>query len=176
MPTYLAKQATDGPEFPASYGEDTHLGLLCRRLGAKGRFERGLQARHLHTRTARQFLSGAFEHGVGTFWLHRLHADLVGDLDPEQFLRGLPRPLRRVVEELAHSDAGTWSDLACSASELVGRAGWQSGQIGMLRLMRRVAAHRGLVWASEQATSLEAKGEPTSTPTPKASEARASRW
>ncbi|MDA8044203.1 MAG: glycosyltransferase family 2 protein [Actinomycetota bacterium] len=157
----LALRTTAGDQFPASFGEDTHLGLLCHRLGLRGRFVRRLTARHLHSRTLPQFLRDAYQRGQAAVWLHHLHPDLVPAPDRSQYTAGLPAPLRPAVEH-------NWP-IARRAVEAgatgAGRMHSYRVEEAGVKLLRRWAAHQGMVEAL-QALATASAGAPAADPDP----------
>ncbi len=85
------------PSFPEHYHEDQDFGIRCAKAGLRGRFDRGLLARHAHTRTPEQFLRDARKEGAGKVAIHREHADLLGPFDASTLEAGLPAPARWAV-------------------------------------------------------------------------------
>jgi glycosyltransferase involved in cell wall biosynthesis len=135
-----ALAVTAGEEFPASYGEDTHLGLLCHRLDCRGRFVRRLAAQHLHSRTRDQFVRDAYQRGMALVWLHHLHPELVPAPDPSRFTVDLPVPLRRLVEH----DSRLGRKLVETGGSVAGRVHWYQGEEQAIKSLRRWAARLGV--------------------------------
>ncbi|MHB1534162.1 MAG: glycosyltransferase family 2 protein [Acidimicrobiales bacterium] len=150
LPRSLALSVTAEDDFPASFGEDTHFGLMCHRRGARGIFDRSLGASHLHKRTMRQFLSDAYEQGAGAWWLHHLHGDLLGTLDPEEFLGGMPRFARYVVSALESRDLGTVFTAGATLAWAASEARWFAAEMAVARALRRLSARQGLADASQR--------------------------
>jgi len=134
-----ALAVTAGDEFPASYGEDTHLGLLCHHLGCRGRFVRRLAAQHLHSRTLDQFVRDAYQRGMALVWLHHLHPGLVPAPDPSDFTGDLPAPLRWLVEH----DSRLGRRLVETGGSVAGSLHWYQGEEQAIKTLRRWAARQG---------------------------------
>ncbi len=146
MPKSLALAST-AEEFPASFGEDTHMGLTCLRLGATGVFDRRLAAAHLHSRTITQFVANAYEQGRGLVWLHYLHEDLIGPLAPDAFFEGLPGPLRRGLSALDERQLRRGAAAAAAASTQAARLGLSALERRATQLARKLSGRRGVAVA-----------------------------
>ena len=147
LPRDLALEVTEGPDFPASFGEDTHMGLRCHRSGASGRFLRSLSAQHLHSRTLAQFVKDSFEQGAGKYWLHHLHPDLLGSLDLSHFTASLPATLRRMIDR--HEEAT--KRMASAVVHLGGAARIYAAETAGVKLLRKVALQEGVMQAKSLA-------------------------
>jgi glycosyltransferase involved in cell wall biosynthesis len=85
------------PAFDARYNPDRDLGLRLAAAGVTGRFDRALAAEHLYERSLDAFLRDAAATGEGTWLVHRLHAEAVGPLPQDVYLRTCsPRTLPAV--------------------------------------------------------------------------------
>ena len=75
------------PAFDARYNPDRDLGLRLAAAGLTGRFDRALAAQHRYERSLDAFLRDAAATGEGTWLVHRLHADALGPLPQDGYLR-----------------------------------------------------------------------------------------
>jgi glycosyltransferase involved in cell wall biosynthesis len=126
-----------GPGIPAGYGyhEDRDLGLRCRAAGLRGVFDRRLCARHLYEKTPAAFRRAARNSGVTRAAVHRSHADAVGPLPDDFFVRAAPMPGRLLVR-LARRRRARWPVLVL--------LGTIAAVAGTLRLFR-VETHAGFL-------------------------------
>jgi glycosyltransferase involved in cell wall biosynthesis len=75
------------PAFDARYNPDRDLGLRLAAAGLTGRFDRALAAEHRYERSLDAFLRDAAATGEGTWLVHHLHADAVGPMPQDAYLR-----------------------------------------------------------------------------------------
>jgi glycosyltransferase involved in cell wall biosynthesis len=154
LPRTAALEVVAGPEFPASFGEDTHFGLESAALGLAGTFSRALRADHLHDRTTAQFLRDSEEQGAGRWWLHHLHHATLGSFDPETYLRELPGPVRALVERLVSTERSHLAAVAGPLAEALGAVHRYGAETTVARAFRRVALYRGARLAPGRAERL----------------------
>jgi GT2 family glycosyltransferase len=130
--------------FVAARHVDRHFGLVCHRAGLTAQLDRDLHAVHRHTRDLQSFGRDSREQGSGLFWIHAVHGDLVGPLEPGRFAAGLPAPARWLVG-LARRPRGyrLVAGALRSAARMAGRLPLAWIQITALRLLRRVEQQRG---------------------------------
>ncbi len=130
----------------SGYHEDMDFGLSCEAAGLTGVFDRSLRATHMYERSPEGFVRDARSSGTNLPAVHRRHAELLGPLPRDFAVRGLPSPLRGLVE------AGT----RLRPVRAVTRAGaGLAGRLGRLTLERRAA---GLLWRMEQGAAARRVG------------------
>jgi glycosyltransferase involved in cell wall biosynthesis len=142
----------DSTAFSERYHPDRELGLRLLKAGLTGVFDRGIRARHLHSRSLEGFLRDARSQGAGRLLVHRLHEDVLGPMPPDFFERDLPAPGRALVG-LARRPLGermTRRALAGSIG-LAGRVHWYAGQETAAKLARRVEQDHGSRAAAHRA-------------------------
>lgn len=143
------------PDFPDLYHEDQDFGLRCLRAGLTGIFDRSLRASHLHTRTIEGFLRDARSQGAGQVFVHRLHSDVVGTLDPRSFEKGLPLATRPMMRTAAVPVLGRlWVRGLVLLAGTAGRFHAFSLESTAIRLVRRIEQQRGAILARHDRLSL----------------------
>jgi glycosyltransferase involved in cell wall biosynthesis len=85
------------PSYTARYHADRDFGLRCLKAGLTARFDRALSSIHSYERSVDAFFSDARDQGRGTAYMHQLHEDVLGPLDPGILTSNLPRPARVLV-------------------------------------------------------------------------------
>jgi glycosyltransferase involved in cell wall biosynthesis len=140
----LERSGAMDEDFVAARHVDRHFGLVCHRAGLTAAFDRDLHAVHHHSRDLRSFGRDSREQGIGLFWIHAVHGDVVGPLDRRRFAAGLPLPARWIVE-LARRPRG-YALVAGAlrwATTVAGRLPIAWIEVTSLRLLRRVEQQRG---------------------------------
>jgi glycosyltransferase involved in cell wall biosynthesis len=131
--------------FPERYHPDREFGIRCLKAGLVGRFDRSLVARHHYVRSLSDFRADARSGGRATAVIHRLHSDVLGMVDPELSVRGVPRPARSVIRlsrfRVFH-DVG--SAFVATLVGLLGRLRALSPQRSATKLLSRMEYQRGL--------------------------------
>ncbi len=137
------------PSFSAKYHQDREFGLRCMKAGLVGVFDRSLGAEHIHYRNLAAFRRDAQAQGVGRRTLHEVHGDILGPLLPDEFEKGLLRPLRLVVR--ACRRPFIHRAVTATLATIVGIAGKMrlSGiEISVAKMLRRIEQARGSIDAA----------------------------
>jgi glycosyltransferase involved in cell wall biosynthesis len=124
--------------FRERYHPDREFGIRCLKAGLVGRFDRTLVAHHRYARSLPAFRSDARSQGAATTILHRLHADVLGPLDPALSAAGTPRPVRWAIRL---SRSRTFHEAASAGlAAIVRLVGWRDAA----KLLVRMEHQRGL--------------------------------
>ncbi len=86
-----------GDDFRGVYHADQDFGLRCAAAGLDGVFLRDLASEHVHERPLPAFIRDARAQGAGRVRLALAHPDVVLPPSDEEFLTGLPRPVRSLA-------------------------------------------------------------------------------
>jgi glycosyltransferase involved in cell wall biosynthesis len=140
----LERSGAMDEDFVAARHVDRHFGLVCHRAGLTATFDRDLHAIHRHSRDVRSFGRDSREQGIGLFWIHAVHGDVVGPLDRRRFAAGLPAPARWMVA-LARRPRGyrLVAGALGWATTVAGRLPIAWAEVTALRLLRRVEQQHG---------------------------------
>jgi glycosyltransferase involved in cell wall biosynthesis len=135
------------PAFDARYNPDRDLGLRLAAAGLTGRFDRALAAEHLYERSLDAFLRDAAATGEGTWLVHRLHADAVGPLPQDAYLRTCSPRTRPAVRFARRPRSGpairaavALARAACSAG--VRRIDERAASVAFAMIQQRAALER----------------------------------
>lgn len=82
---------------PYTNHRDRDFGLRCEEAGLRGVFDRTLKATHKHQRPPAGYARSARGSGFNRWVVHRLHADVLGELADDCYQRGLPFHAGRLV-------------------------------------------------------------------------------
>ncbi len=95
----LIRVGVSSDRFSQHWHRDTDLGLRLQADGARGLFDRRLEAIHLHAQSSESFLRAGHERGQSTWLLEAEHGERIRGNRPDRILDGLsvPGPSRRVV-------------------------------------------------------------------------------
>jgi len=105
----LLRVGVASDRFPVRWHADTDLGLRLQEAGARGVFDRRLEAAHLHAQATGPFLREAHERGEAAWLLQQEHCERHGDVRPEPMFEGLGYPARQMVSFLGREGRAQWS-------------------------------------------------------------------
>jgi len=144
MPREYALRIGLTSDFAQGYHQDRDFGLRCAKAGLRGRFDRSLAARHLHERSLDAFIRDARRQGAGRRQIHELHPELLPTLEPDEFAKDLPGPLRAFVLACRRPRL---AERACAvlrtAAGLAGRLRLWPLETAAVKLLRRIEQQRG---------------------------------
>jgi hypothetical protein len=132
--------------FDERYHEDQDFGIRCLKAGLEGIFDRSLLARHDHVRSVDGLLRDARNAGAGRVLVHRLHEDVLGPLDDEVFVSGVPLSVRWVVRLARRPRARVLTlSLLRRWVAIAGAVRLRSLEIRSVQLLRRIAFQTGAI-------------------------------
>jgi glycosyltransferase involved in cell wall biosynthesis len=131
--------------FHERYHPDREFGIRCMKAGLVGRFDRSLVARHHYARSLSHFRRDSRSQGSATALIHSLHPDILGPVDPNVSLTGVPAVARPVIRVSRSRSA----QYVASASvgyvvRLLGKLNARSLQRDAAKLLGRMEYQRGL--------------------------------
>ncbi len=141
----LARVPYESGVFARTNHSDRDFGLRCMAAGMRGVFDRSLAATHEHVRPLPAFLRDARRQGAGRALLHAAHGDVLGPLELDTTLDGLPAPVRALVGldrygPLRVALTGTLTGLARAASW----ARVEPVEVASAKVLRRLATRQGI--------------------------------
>ncbi|MFZ0383857.1 MAG: glycosyltransferase [Solirubrobacteraceae bacterium] len=129
---------------------DASTFMYAGKAGLRGRFDRSLQAEHVHARNIPTLRREARGQGAGRVKIHRVRADVLPPFDGRRFACDLPAPLRRVVVACRRPRLGTFcAGGLAAAAKLAGRLRRWRLETNLVKLLRRVELQRGALDAAE---------------------------
>ncbi len=125
--------------FPVRWHADTDLGLRLAAAGARGVFDRGLRADHLHAQSTASFLRDALERGQAMRLLQEQHPEQCGDAGTAPAAAARPGRAVRALSVLGGGGrATTVGRLLMRVGAGAERLGWTGLSEQLARLARRL--------------------------------------
>lgn len=141
----LARVPYEAGAFARTNHSDRDFGLRCLAAGLRGVFDRSLAATHEHVRPLPAFLRDARRQGAGRALLHSAHADVLGPLDPDDTLAGLPGPVRALVRLDRHRGLRAVVGGALTlVARVASRLGAERVEVAAAKVLRRLATRQGM--------------------------------
>ena len=132
--------------YTARYHADRDFGLRCIEAGYHGVLAKELLASHSYQRPLNLFLRDAYDQGLGTALMHRLHGDILGEVDDSRFTDGMPVPAQ-VLVRASRNDyfRRALTPAVTVATRAAGRSRLYFAQIRLGQLLRRIEFQRGVL-------------------------------
>lgn len=131
--------------FSRTNHSDRDFGLRCLKAGLRGVFDRSLLSTHEHVRPLEAFLRDARRQGAGRALVHAAHEDVLGPLDMDETLVGLPVPVKALVSlDRFGPVRSVVSGALLGTARLAGRAGVTPVEVGSAKVLRRLETRRGI--------------------------------
>jgi GT2 family glycosyltransferase len=152
-------------QFSGLYFPDRELGLRCAESGLVGRFDRYLEATHMHERSTRDFFRDAVRQGAGSVAIASLHPESSSTTGRRRIVRLLPSRIRFAAAGILARPRVVRVTLASelTAAKIAAKTGSLRLEIGVLLLFRRAGWLLGSCSYARGRLGVILKGVPTGT-------------
>lgn len=131
--------------FSLTNHSDRDFGLRCLKAGLHGVFDPQLLSSHVHERPLPAFLRDARRQGAGRALVHAAHEDVLGPLQMDDTLLGLPRPVRELVKLDRYEPVRVaTSKTLLPVARIASRTGWTRVELATAKVLRRLETRRGI--------------------------------